>query len=253
VKNIADAEALMALPADDPGVLADFATTIEVINFYDLLSSPGRFENDEIFFAGQNAFATHVTGAINVLEGGDITFGFHANDGGRLLINGQLVAIDEFPDLASDTLGTINLPAGVHAVDFLYYQDGGGASVELYVATTVGAFTSLADGSFELLLATDLPVPEGIPGDYNNDRVVDAADYIVWRNNLDTLAVLPNDSTPGVTIEDYQVWKQSFGMTVGGGAVTMATTVPEPATFALCGIAGMLGRCTLRRRKFIGL
>ena len=29
-----------------------------------------------------------------------------------------------------------------------------------------------------------LPAPEGLPGDFNNDMVVNAADYTTWRNNL---------------------------------------------------------------------
>jgi hypothetical protein len=52
----------------------------------------------------------------------------------------------------------------------------------------------------------------GTSGDYNRNGVVDAADYVVWRDNLDAEVTLPNDSTPGmVTIEDYNVWRANFG------------------------------------------
>ncbi len=52
----------------------------------------------------------------------------------------------------------------------------------------------------------------GPTGDYNSDGVVNAADYTVWRNNLDVSVALPNDSTPGtVTADDYNVWKAAFG------------------------------------------
>ena len=30
-------------------------------------------------------------------------------------------------------------------------------------------------------------------GDYNNNGKVDAADYVLWRNNVGTTTVLPND------------------------------------------------------------
>lgn len=51
----------------------------------------------------------------------------------------------------------------------------------------------------------------GPAGDYNNNGIVDAADYTLWRDNLNTSATLPNDTTPGVTQNDYNVWKANFG------------------------------------------
>jgi hypothetical protein len=66
------------------------------------------------------------------------------------------------------------------------------------------------------------------PGDYNNDRTVDGADYIVWRKHLNESTALMNESaTPGqVTEEDYLVWRAHFGavktQSVG------QSPVPEP-------------------------
>lgn len=74
--------------------------------------------------------------------------------------------------------------------------------------------------------------PAGIPGDYNSDGSVDAADYTVWRDNLGSATALPNDSTPGVAADDYDRWKSNFG----SQAVTAAppsAAVPEPAALAL--------------------
>ena len=42
-------------------------------------------------------------------------------------------------------------------------------------------------------------VPAGLPGDYNNNGGVDAADYVLWRNG----GPLLNDATPGVQPGDY--------------------------------------------------
>ena len=59
----------------------------------------------------------------------------------------------------------------------------------------------------------------GVAGDYNNNGKVDAADYTVWRDNLGTSNVLPNDSTPGiVNSADYTVWKNNFGLPGAGAA-----------------------------------
>src|SRR3954463_1977091 len=50
-------------------------------------------------------------------------------------------------------------------------------------------------------------------GDYNGNGVVDAADYVVWRNG----GPLQNEVvgvTPGlVTPEDYDAWKARYGST----------------------------------------
>jgi hypothetical protein len=69
-------------------------------------------------------------------------------------------------------------------------------------------------------------------GDYNNDGMVDAADYTVWRDNLGA-ASLPNEdpaASPGVVdAADYAVWRSQFGMTSASGALAAgAAAVPEP-------------------------
>ena len=69
-----------------------------------------------------------------------------------------------------------------------------------------------------------------LTGDYNNNGSVDAADYVVWRNALDTSTALPNEDpgvSPGqVTQADYDVWRSRFGAPVG--AASVAAAVPEP-------------------------
>jgi hypothetical protein len=94
-------------------------------------------------------------------------------------------------------------------------------------------------------------VPAGVPGDYNNNGVVDAADYAVWRDRLGTATTLPNEVsgvTPGsVTNEDYAAWRARFGRTSGSGSgasLAFAAAVPEPssaivlAAFALLMLLG---------------
>ncbi len=68
-------------------------------------------------------------------------------------------------------------------------------------------------------------------GDYNDNYVVDAADYTVWRDNLGQSVSLPNEdpaaSTPGVVdTEDYDKWKENFGAEGGG---------PDPEVMAQIG------------------
>ena len=68
----------------------------------------------------------------------------------------------------------------------------------------------------------------GLPGDFNADGEVDAADYVVWRKGLGTT----------YTQADYDVWRTHFGQTAGSGsalpsAESLSAAVPEPAALVL--------------------
>jgi hypothetical protein len=68
--------------------------------------------------------------------------------------------------------------------------------------------------------------PVGNTGDYNDDGIVDAADYVVWRKFNNTSTTLPNDPSAGsVNDGDYDNWHENFGQAGGAGG---ATAVPEP-------------------------
>jgi hypothetical protein len=78
--------------------------------------------------------------------------------------------------------------------------------------------------------------PESNIGDYNDNGIVDAADYTVWRNALNTATVLLNRdpaNTGNVSINDYNSWKANFG-NVGGAGSLGAGAVPEPSSLILC-------------------
>jgi hypothetical protein len=86
------------------------------------------------------------------------------------------------------------------------------------------------------------PAP-ALPGDYDGDGVVDAADYVVWRTSNNTSATLPNDVTPGsVDDSDFAVWRSHFGTSLSGSGVgSNLSTVPEPsAAFSLALVAVLL-------------
>ena len=81
------------------------------------------------------------------------------------------------------------------------------------------AFSTLDIGSPGRVPGGETVAP--LPGDYNANNVVDAADYTVWRDRLGTSVVLSNDTTPGsVGPEDYTEWKQHFGMSLPTVAAT---------------------------------
>jgi hypothetical protein len=92
-----------------------------------------------------------------------------------------------------------------------------------------------------------------VPGDYNSDGTVDAADYTVWRDRLNANFTLPNENplaaTPGVVDqEDYTFWRNNFGATAGSGGLAQQA-VPEPATWLLLVTAGILSVGTACRTQ----
>ena len=56
-------------------------------------------------------------------------------------------------------------------------------------------------------------------GDYNSNGVVDAADYVVWRDKLGQTFVLPNrdqNNYGPISTADYSSWRANFGKTSPG-------------------------------------
>ncbi|TWT37907.1 hypothetical protein KOR34_28730 [Posidoniimonas corsicana] len=89
-------------------------------------------------------------------------------------------------------------------------------------------------------------VTGGLPGDYNGDSVVNAADYTVWRDNLgaaDESALYFNGDGGGVTASDYDFWKANYGSTA---SVSAADPTPEPGAAVLVAAVGLIG---LTRRR----
>jgi hypothetical protein len=83
-----------------------------------------------------------------------------------------------------------------------------------------------------------------LAGDYNENGLVDSADYVLWRNSVGT-AVVEFSGADGngnglIDQPDYDVWRSHFGTALGSGAGALtAVAVPEP-TSALLLVIGTL-------------
>jgi endoglucanase len=65
-------------------------------------------------------------------------------------------------------------------------------------------------------------------GDYNGDNAVDAADYVVWRRNLDGTFLLNETATLGsVDQTDFEQWRSHFGDNLG--SISSLGFEPVPA------------------------
>lgn len=97
-------------------------------------------------------------------------------------------------------------------------------------------------------------VAPGVTGDFTGDGKNDAADYVVWRNNVGlmsgaTVSQGDADGDGKVTIADYNHWRGHYGTSTGAGANLAA--VPEPTTLIvglLTGLA-MIGSLLVRRMR----
>jgi hypothetical protein len=77
-----------------------------------------------------------------------------------------------------------------------------------------------------------------LPGDYNRDGSVDAADYVVWRKSFgQTGPNLAADGDHSGTVDqaDYDHWQTAFGQTANG--ILALARVPERVTPVLLVIA----------------
>lgn len=89
-------------------------------------------------------------------------------------------------------------------------------------------------------------------GDFDRNGVIDARDYVFWRNSLGQ-SVAKGAAADGnfngfVDQGDYVVWRFNFGGTSGSGSSTIAAT-PEPASATLLLIAGsFVFACRIRPR-----
>ncbi len=166
---------------------------------------------------GVNTYAGDTT-----IQAGKLSLGsaFLANAADVYLLNGSTLEL--------------NFAGGPDIIDSLFF-DGVSQAAGTWGAAGSGAqFTSpFFSGTGLLQVTTFIPPP--LYGDYDSNGVVDATDFILWRNGVGPLA---NDATAGIQAADYDVWRANYGKTIGSGS--SLAVVPEPAGGALLIAAGFL-------------
>jgi hypothetical protein len=154
--------------------------------------------------------------------------GIDLNDFDRLILTGQALLagtlnvslLDGFNPALGDTFGFLSAVGGITGT---------------FNTTNLPALAApLAWSVSYNPTNVQLSVVAALPGDFNLDGRVDAADYVAWRKNDGTQA-------------GYDTWRAHFGETAGsgGGAAGGSAAAPEPST-ALLVLLALLGLRVVR-------
>jgi PA14 domain/PEP-CTERM motif len=144
--NIYSASPMTTLAQADAAIAAGnptFTAQTSVIEFDDLGDGTrGLFSLNNAFPGGaNNNFAARITGNFLIGTAGQWTLGINHDDGARLKIDGVVVATaDNAVDNRTTTYTFANLAAGLHTVEIVYFETGGGASLEFFGAQGTGPY-----------------------------------------------------------------------------------------------------------------
>jgi hypothetical protein len=115
---------------------------------------------------------------------------------------------------------------------------------EFYYTFGIGDPSSVVIAELHTITAVS---PLTVPGDFNGNSFVDAADYAVWRKGLGTT----------YTQADYDLWRAHFGQTAASASAkpagSAASAVPEPRMFCLAALALIPFVIRIRTRRSIKL
>lgn len=275
------------LPAQAPGTIT-IANKSTVV-FEDVVVNDGQitlsddsnatFKGRSIAMAGDASgnVSYHGLGALNIVSTGDVhvegdfLLGDTATDtGGTLRLMVEDFERDAFSHLVIQGNADFNFGSQAAEIEVL-----GNVTNPVALGDVMDLVTVLGTADFANINVTAVPalatpglmfqvvpmanalalqvinevVITSVAGDYNNDNVVDALDFAVWREAVAAGAVfgdLPND--PGLVggpigLAQYQVWLNNFGATFPAPG---PAPVPEPAAL---GLLTLLGLGAVRRRR----
>ena len=94
------------------------------------------------------------------------------------------------------------------------------------------------------------PSAATLAGDYNHNGFVDAADYTLWHDTLDSTSQLAADGNGDGVINnaDYTHWSNRLGNVVGSGGSLSTFAIPEPAS-GILGLITLLGFAAMGRSR----
>jgi hypothetical protein len=137
-----------------------------------------------------------------------------------------------FDGIELSTIARLGQPLAGSTLD-RFTSNSGGDQININASGQVVFQFELADDRTGILKFTpDNP----LPGDFNQDGAVDAADYVVWRRS-------------GGTQGAFQTWRANFGRSADNGSATSIASspaAPEPASLVLV-LCALAWRSTTRQ------
>ena len=214
----------MNTPADQGQTSSANDPYIDLVDGGSGETTPQHFSSSlaEQFPAGplgiSQSFVVQATADVYIPAAATWTFGTNSDDGAQLMVGGNTVLDDNQPNTPTDTLGTYTFAsAGEYPLDLLYFQDTGGASVELYAAP--GNWTSFSSAvPFQL-------VGDTADGGLSVTNIGSPSGYTVAAIAGDNLYIV--NSNPGIATGNYT------GVTVASANFTPEITVSKLGSLTL--------------------
>ena len=156
---------------------------------------------------------------------------------------------DVFSDPAWSTAALLATGTFAPGLTPSFFQSAGLMSTGS-VFTSTGSATSFGSiATVDPVTSTVVRTNLMITADYNQNGIVDAADYTIWRDTFGSTTDLRADGDGSNVIDqaDYTIWKTNFGAMPGSGGALGGSAVPEPTACILLFIAAC-GLATSRRR-----
>lgn len=241
-QNLTGSRSLAPGDSVNLGNIYDMATRAEDVTFsYSLAGEPFDRSGSVIFEGGFKLKVNKQSGIVSIVNGEAMSLALDGyviqSESGLLagtwdslqdkpLTGWEEIATSDASERSELNLGGSSLVNGNGGLLELgaLYSGGIDGEEDLKFTFSVGGGTIVSVGDVEYEGAA-------LQGDYNGNGVVDAADYTIWRNTLNSTTDLRADGNGNEMIDpgDYQVWKTNFGATSGGSG--SLASVPEPATW----------------------
>lgn len=109
-------------------------------------------------------FAIRFRGTVEIAEEGVYTFYTTSDDGSRVSVNGQVVADNDGRHAAIERQGQVTLAAGVHDIEWTYFQGYSGKSLDAAWSGPGFAKTPFVPGDSTVQVAAAQPGPVALPG-----------------------------------------------------------------------------------------
>lgn len=160
-----------------------------------------------------DSFAIRYTGYIQIATAGSYTFFTTSDDGSKLFIDGTQIVNNDGDHGAQERQGTVSLTSGLHEIQILFYENGGGQVLEVRyqgpsIAKQLLPFSILSSDCTAAIVDTDGDgVPDTSDIDADNDGILNtdecgalSGNFVQIASNINYFSNVSNaEGNPGTT------------------------------------------------------